>query len=290
MNVVEGDIQENRLQAPADGPAIHIEASRGWGSLKLREVWVHRNLLYFLAWRDVKVRYKQTFLGVAWAVLQPLVAMLIFSVVFGELARIPSDGLPYPIFTFAALLPWNYFAASLGRVTGSVVAEAHLISKVYFPRLIVPLSGVVSNLVDFAFAFGVLLAMMFWFGIFPTWRVLTLPVFLLLVAATALGVGLWLSALNVRYRDIGHLIPFVIQCWLYASPVVYPVSMIPEKWRLLYSLNPLVGVIEGFRWALLGKQGPDFRVMAASAVVVVAMLVGGAVFFKRMERTFADVA
>ena len=290
MNVGEGEIREPRLQPPAHLPAIHIEPSRGWGSLKLPEIWAHRDLLYFLAWRDVKVRYKQTFLGVAWAVLQPLVAMLIFSVVFGELARIPSDGLPYPIFTFTALLPWNYFAASLGRVTGSVVAEAHLISKVYFPRLIVPLSGVVSSLVDFGFAFLVLLVMMFWFGILPTWRVFAVPVLLLLVAATALGVGLWLSALNVRYRDIGHIIPFLIQCWLYASPVVYSVTLIPEQWRLLYSLNPIVGVIEGFRWALLGNPSPDFGVMAAGAVVVVAMLLGGVVFFKRMERTFADVA
>ena len=290
MNVGEGDFREPRLQPPAHLPAIHIEPARGWGSLKLPEIWAHRDLLYFLAWRDVKVRYKQTFLGVAWAVLQPLVAMVIFSVVFGELARIPSDGLPYPIFTFTALLPWNYFAASLGRVTGSVVAEAHLISKVYFPRLIVPLSGVVSSLVDFGFAFLVLLVMMFWFGILPTWRVLALPGLLLLVAATALGVGLWLSALNVRYRDIGHIIPFLIQCWLYASPVVYPVTLIPERWRLLYSLNPIVGVIEGFRWALLGNPSPDFGAMVASAVVVAAMLSGGVVFFKRMERTFADVA
>jgi len=267
-----------------------IEPSRGWRALRLREVWKRRELLYLFVWRDLKVRYKQTFLGAAWAVIQPVVTMGIFSVIFGGLAGIPSDGLPYPIFTFAALLPWYYFSSSLSRVAGSVVAEAHLISKIYFPRLIVPLSGVVAGLVDFAVSFGVLLAMTVWFGRFPTWRALTLPVFLLLVAATALGVGLWLSALNVRYRDVGHLMPFVIQCWFFASPVIYPIAMIPERWRTLYSLNPMVGVVEGFRWALLGTDAPAFNVMAASALAVAALLVGGAFYFKRMERTFADVA
>jgi lipopolysaccharide transport system permease protein len=271
-------------------PATRIEPSRGWGALKLLEIWKRRELLYLFVWRDLTVRYKQTLLGAAWALVQPVVTMLIFSVVFGSLAGMPSDGLPYPIFTFAALLPWYYFASSLTRVTGSVVAEAHLISKIYFPRLIVPLSGVASGLVDFAISFCVLLAMMVWFGLFPTWRVLALPAFLLLVAATALGVGLWLSALNVRYRDIGHVMPFVIQCWFFASPVIYPVTMVPEKWRLLYSLNPIVGVLEGFRWALLGKAPPDISILGISAAAVVTLLVGGAFYFKRVERTFADLA
>lgn len=286
---VAGEPRRSTLRPPADIPVVRITASRGWGSLKLPEIWAHRDLLYFLVWRDVKVRYKQTFLGAAWAILQPVITMLIFTVVFGELAGISSDGLPYPIFAFAALLPWNYFASSLGRVTTSVVVEVQLVSKIYFPRLIIPLSGVVTNIVDFAFAFLVLLALMFWFGIAPTWKILFLPVFVLLAASTALGVGLWLSPLNARYRDIGYTIPFLIQCWFYASPVVYPVTAVPEQWRLLYGLNPMVGVIEGFRWAALDKNAPDFTVMAVSALMVVAILVGGTIFFKRMERTFADV-
>ena len=286
---VAGESRRSTLRPPPDIPVVRITASRGWGSLKLPEIWAHRDLLYFLVWRDVKVRYKQTFLGAAWAILQPVITMLIFTVVFGELAGISSDGLPYPIFAFAALLPWNYFASSLGRVTTSVVVEVQLVSKIYFPRLIIPLSGVVTNIVDFAFAFLVLLALMFWFGIAPTWKILFLPVFVLLAASTALGVGLWLSPLNARYRDIGYTIPFLIQCWFYASPVVYPVTAVPEQWRLLYGLNPMVGVIEGFRWAALDKNAPDFTVMAVSALMVVAILVGGTIFFKRMERTFADV-
>jgi len=275
---------------PFSIPVTRIAPSRGWGALKLGEIWKRRELLYLFVWRDLKVRYKQTLLGATWAVIQPVVTMVLFSVIFGGLAGMPSDGLPYPIFTFAALLPWYYFASSLSRVAGSVVAEAHLISKIYFPRLIVPLSGVAAGIVDFTISFCVLLAMMLWFGLLPTWRVVTLPVFLLLVAATALGVGLWLSALNVRYRDIGHVMPFVIQSWFFASPVIYPVTMVPERWRLLYSLNPMVGVLEGFRWALLGKEAPQLDVMAASTVAVGALLVGGAFYFKRVERTFADLA
>ncbi len=278
-----------QLQALADIPLIRIEPSRGWVSLKLRELWEYRELVYFLIWRDLKVRYKQTVIGATWAIFQPLMTTGIFTVIFGEFAKIPSDGLPYPIFVFTALLCWNYFASALNRATGSVVNEAHLISKVYFPRLIIPLAGVVSGLVDFAIAFVVLLGMMVWFGIVPTWGALALPLFLLLALMTALAVGLWLSALNARYRDVGHTIPFLTQFWMFASPVFYPVSLVPEKWRLLYSLNPMAGVIEGFRWALLGKESPDFGVMAASATVVIVLLVGGLAFFKRMERTFADV-
>ena len=278
-----------QLEAPAGPAVIRIERSDRWFSLELRELWEYRELLYFLAWRDLKVRYKQTGLGISWAILQPLVTMLIFTVVFGRLARVPSDGLPYPVFALAALLPWNFFAGALNLATTSVVGNAQLISKVYFPRLIVPLSGVVSGSVDFAVAFVMLLGMMFWFGIVPGWSVVALSLFLLLAAATALGVGLWLAALNARYRDVGHAIPFLIQCWMYASPVAYPVSLIPEKWRLLYSLNPLAGVIEGFRWALLGKAHPSFSAMMISALVVGALLLGGLIFFKRMERSFADV-
>ncbi len=270
-------------------PHIVIEPSRGWAALKLRELWGYRELLYFLIWRDVKVRYKQTALGAAWAILQPLLTMVIFTVIFGNFASMPSDGLPYPIFAFTALLPWTYFAQAIGRSGVSLVGSANLISKVYFPRLIMPISAAVAPIVDFAIAFVLLLGMMVWFGVTPTWGVLALPFFMLLALLTALGVGLWLSALNVKYRDVGHIIPFLIQFWMYASPIVYPVSLVPERWRLLYSLNPMAGVIEGFRWALLGKASPDLGVVAISTAVVLGLLLSGLVYFKRMERTFADI-
>lgn len=296
MTVTELESREPKLQ-PADArpqavaniPFICIEPSRAWVSLKLRELWEYRELVYFLIWRDLIVRYKQTAIGAAWAIFQPLMTMVIFTVIFGEFAKIPSDGFPYPIFAYTALLPWTYFSSALNRAINSVVNDAHLISKVYFPRLIMPLAGVVSGLVDFAIAFVILLGMMVWFGIVPTWGALTLPLFLLLALMTALAVGLWLSALNARYRDVGHTFPFLTQFWMYASPVAYPVSLVPEKWRLLYSLNPMAGVIEGFRWGLLGKESPDFGVIAVSTVAVIALLWGGIVFFKKMERTFADV-
>jgi lipopolysaccharide transport system permease protein len=268
---------------------IRIEPPRGWVALKLPELWEYRELLYFLVWRDLKVRYKQTIIGVGWVVIQPLVTMVIFTLIFGHFARIPSDGLPYPIFAYCALLPWNYFAMALNRCIVSVVGEAHLISKVYFPRLILPLAGTVSGIVDFSISFLLLGGMMAWYRITVTWRILAVPPFLLFALFTAFAVGLWLSALNVRYRDVGYTVPFLIQIWMFLSPVVYPVSMIPERYRLLYSLNPMVGVIEGFRWALLGKASPDFSVMAVSAVVVAMLLAGGLVFFKNMERTFADI-
>ena len=269
--------------------AIIIRPGGGLFHLELKAIWDYRELLYFLIWRDVKVRYKQTAIGAGWAIFQPLITMIIFTAVFGNFAKIPSDDLPYPIFAYSALLPWTYFAQAIGRSGVSLVGSANLISKVYFPRLIIPLSAAVAPLVDFAIAFVILLAMMAWFGIGPTWGVLALPLFLLLALSTALAVGLWLSALDVRYRDVGYTIPFVIQIWMYVSPVAYPVSLVPERWRLFYSLNPMAGVIEGFRWALLGTGDPDFGVMTASAVVVMALLLGGIVYFKQMERTFADV-
>jgi lipopolysaccharide transport system permease protein len=269
--------------------AIVIQPGGGLFHLELKSIWQYRELLYFLIWRDVKVRYKQTAIGAGWAIFQPLITMMIFTVIFCTFAKIPSDGLPYPIFAFAALLPWNYFAQAIGRSSVSLVGSANLISKVYFPRLIIPLSAAVAPLVDFAVAFVILLAMMAWFGIAPTWGVLAMPLFLLLALATAVAVGLWLSALDVRYRDVGYTIPFVVQIWMYLSPVAYPVSLMPESWRLLYSLNPMAGVIEGFRWALLGKGNPDFGVMTASTVMVMALLLGGIVYFRQMERTFADV-
>ena len=270
-------------------PTVVIEPRKGLLDLDLGSIWEYRELVYFLVWRDVKVRYKQTVVGAGWVILQPLLTMMIFTVIFSYLAKIPSDGLPYPIFAYTALLPWTYFSQALGRGGGGLVGNANLISKVYFPRLIIPLASVVTPAVDLLLSFLVLLGLMVWYGITPTWGVVALPLFLLLALITALAVSLFLSSLNVRYRDIGYIIPFLTQFWMYASPVIYPVSIIPEKWRLLYSLNPMVGVIEGFRWALLGKAHPDFGVMAVSTVVVIALLFGGVVYFRQMERTFADV-
>ena len=270
-------------------PFIRIERSSGWLSFNLRELWAYRELLYFLIWRDVKVRYKQTAIGAAWAILQPFLTMIIFVLVFNKFANVPSDGLPYSIFAYTALLPWGLFAGAVSRSSLSIVGQASVISKIYFPRLMVPLSATISGLVDFAVAFVLLISMMIWYGIVPNWGILTLPLFLLFALATALAIGLWLSALNVEYRDVTHAVPFLIQIWLFASPIAYPVSLVPENWRLLYSLNPLVGIIEGFRWALLGKESPNLGVVTISALVVVALLFTGMIYFKRMERSFADV-
>ena len=269
--------------------SIRIEPSHGWTSLKLHEVWAYRELLYFLVWRDVKVHYKQTAIGVGWTILQPLLTMVVFTMIFGHFAKVPSDGVPYPVFTYAALLPWNLFSGGLNRCTLSLVGSANLITKIYFPRLIVPVSSVISGTIDFAISFVFLLGIMLWYHVVPSWGALALPIFFLLAVVTALAVGLWLSAINVRYRDVGQAIPFLIQVWTFLSPVAYPVSLVPEKWRLLYSLNPMVGVIEGFRWALLGKESPDFLAIAISSVVVLVALMGGLFYFKRVERTFADV-
>jgi lipopolysaccharide transport system permease protein len=270
-------------------PHIVIKPSKGLFHLELENVWQYRELLYFLVWRDVKVRYKQTAIGAGWAILQPLMTMVIFTAIFGKFAKIPSDGLPYPIFAYTALLPWHYFAQAIGRSGVSLVGSANLIRKVYFPRLIVPIAAAVAPLVDFAIAFSILAGMMTWYGIGPTWGVLVLPCFLLLAMLTALAVGTWLSAFHVKYRDVGHVIPFLIQFWMYASPIAYSVNLIPEKWRPLYSLNPMVGVVEGFRWALLGKENPHVGVIGISAVVILTLLIGGIVYFRRMERTFADM-
>jgi lipopolysaccharide transport system permease protein len=286
---MKNEIASDSLAEIPSDPVIRIEAARNWVSVDFQEIWDYRELLYFLIWRDVKVRYKQTILGFGWAVLQPLTTMVIFTIVFSWILSSPSDGFPYPVFTFVALLPWNYFAGAFSRATNGVVAEASLISKVYFPRLIIPLAGVISGFVDLAISFVVLLGMMFYYGIAPHWGVILLPAFLLLAAATALGVALWLSALNARYRDVGQLIPFLIQTWMYASPIVYPVSRVPKKYLFLYSLNPMAGVIEGFRWGLLGNASESFSVIAVSSVVVLAILVSGLAFFKRMEQSFADL-
>ena len=277
----------------SDFATVIIEPTRGWASLKLGALWEYRELLYFLVWRDLKVRYKQTVLGAAWIVLQPVVSMVVFSLLFGGLLKVPSGGVPYPIFAYAALLPWNYFASSLTRSSQSLVGSAHLITKVYFPRLIIPISGVLSGLVDFAIAFLVLAAMMVYYGIAPTPAVALLPAFQLLALLTALGFGLWLSALNVRYRDVNYLVPYLVQVWMYVTPVIYGTTLIPERFRFLLALNPMTGVVEGFRWALLGTHledaTPPGGLFALSIAIALAVLVSGAVFFRNTERTFADI-
>ncbi|MFQ5856396.1 MAG: ABC transporter permease [Anaerolineae bacterium] len=272
-----------------DAPALIIRPSKGWVPLRLADLWAYRELLYFLVWRDIKVRYKQTILGAAWAVIQPFFTMVVFSVFFGHFAKIPSDGLPYPIFAYCALLPWQLFAQALVEAGNSLVGNQQLITKVYFPRLVIALAAVLAGLVDFAIAFLVLVGMLVYYGIAPTAAVVTLPLFLLLLLATALAVGLWLSALNVQYRDVRYTIPFLTQFWLFATPVAYPASLLPEWWRALFGLNPMAGVVEGFRWALLGTAHAPGPMLAVSVAVVLALLVGGLYYFRRMEKTFADV-
>jgi lipopolysaccharide transport system permease protein len=275
--------------AAAPVPVMRIKPSNGWVSLNLRELWEYRELLYFLSWRDVKVRYKQTALGAAWAIIQPFFTMVVFSLFFGQLAKIPSDGVPYPIFSYAALVPWTFFANALNQSSNSLVGSAHLITKVYFPRLVVPLSSVLSGLVDFVLAFAVLLGMMFYYGMMPTINILALPPLLLLALVTSLGVGLWLSALNVEFRDVRYVVPFLVQFWLFSTPIAYPSSLLQEPWRTLYAVNPMVGVVEGFRWALLGTDTAPGPVIAVSALMALLLLVGGAFYFRRMEKTFADI-
>jgi lipopolysaccharide transport system permease protein len=275
---------------PREQPAVlTIKPSQGWVNLRLKDVWEYRELLYFLVWRDIKVRYKQTALGAAWAIMQPLFAMLVFSIFFGKLAKVPSDGLPYPIFAYTALLPWQLFAYALTESGNSLVANQQLIKKVYFPRLAIPLAAVLAGLVDFAIAFVVLLGMMLYYGIYPTVAIVTLPLFILFAVATALAVGLWFSALNVEYRDVRYTIPFLTQFWLFATPVAYPSSLVPEPWRAFYGLNPMAGVVEGFRWALLGKSGGMGSLMLVSVLTVIVLLIGGLIYFRRMEKTFADL-
>lgn len=265
-----------------------IAPRRGWVSLRLGELWEFRDLLYFLVWRDIRVRYKQTLLGAAWAVLQPVTTMIVFSIFFGRLAKVPSDGVPYPVFAFTALLPWQLFAYALGESSNSLVANQNLITKVYFPRLIVPIAAVFSGLADFTISFLVLVVLMIYYGLSIGSAVLWLPIFVLFALATALSVGLWLSALNVKFRDIRYTIPFLTQLWMFATPVAYPSSLIPDRWRPLYGLNPMAGVVDTFRWALLGTAEAPGAMLAVSAMVVVALLYSGIVYFRRMETTFAD--
>src|SRR5688572_19421600 len=269
-------------------PILNIEPSNTWVSLKLGELWAYRELLYFLIWRDLKVRYKQTALGAAWAIIQPVLTMVVFSIFFGRLAKVPSDGIPYPIFTYAALVPWTFFANGLNHASNSLVGSAYLLKKVYFPRLTIPTATVLAGVVDFALAFGVLLVMMVVNGVDVSSSVFWLLPLLLLAVVTALGVGLWLAALNVQYRDVRYVLPFLTQLWLFATPIVYPTSLVPAAWRPVYGLNPMVGVVDGFRWALLGSAPPG-PALAVSVCAALGLALGGVFYFRRMERAFADI-
>jgi lipopolysaccharide transport system permease protein len=291
------DAGMNRANEGADergeyfGHAHVTEISQAGRSLRadLREIWMYRDLLSLLTWRDISLRYRQSLLGVGWTVLQPLVLMTIFSIVFGRFAKLPSDGVPYPLFALSALVPWLYFARALAGASGSLVGSSNLVTKVYFPRLILPLSKTISGLVDVAVALVLLALMLAWYRVVPGWPLLLLPVFLGLALMTALSLGLWLTALNVRYRDISLLVPFLTQVWMYASPIAYSMSLVPEKWRWLYSLNPIVGVVEGFRWSLLGRAAPELQPILLSSAIVLLMFVSGLAYFRHTERSFADV-
>lgn len=264
-------------------------SARKWFDLDLREVWAARELVYFFIWRDVKIRYKQTLLGAGWAILHPFFMMIVFSVIFGRFARLPSDGLPYPIFYYSALVPWLYFSSAVLLATNRVAEQQRVITKVYFPRLILPVSAVLSGLIDFAFGFAVFVGMMLVYGITPGWRVLALPLFLLLAVLTALGFGVWLSALNAVYRDVRFAVPIMMQVWMFLSPVVYPTSLVPAQWQWLYALNPMAVVIEGFRWTLTGRGGPPGTTLAVPVACVAMLLVAGVVYFRKMEGTLTDV-
>jgi len=283
------DSVKNLNTASAAAPVTIIRPPKGWIPINLRELWAYRELLYFFTWRDIKVRYKQTVLGFAWAILQPLLMMVVFTLFFGTLARLPSEGIPYPLFSYAALLPWTLFAEGISRSSNILVQDANLLQKVYFPRLLLPLSSILSPLVDFAIAFVVLLGLMLYFGYPPSVTMFWLPLFLLLELALALGVGLWLSAINVEYRDVRYVVPFLVQLWLFASPVVYGTTFVPDRFRVAYGLiNPMVGIIDGFRWAILGTAPPGLPCFASVAIIIV-VLISGAFYFRRREKAFADV-
>jgi lipopolysaccharide transport system permease protein len=277
------------IEAPNEVPCVRIAARRGWLALDLAELWAYRELLYFFVWRDIKVRYKQTAIGAAWAVLQPVMTMLVFSLFFGTLAKIPSQGLPYPVFYYCALLPWMYFSTAMQGATNIVVDQQRVITKIYFPRVVLPIAAVLSGLLDFAISFAVFLGMMVYYRIVPTKAVIWLPAFGLLSVLTALGVGLWLSALNALYRDVRYVLPFLVQFWMFASPVAYPSTLVPEKWRWFYGLNPMASVIEGFRWALTGHGQPPGILLAASSAAVILLVFSGLVYYHAVEGTIADV-
>ncbi len=280
---------EGVVGAHGEDAVTVIVPPAGWSSLGLRELWAFRELLYFLTWRDIKVRYKQTALGASWAIIQPLLTMVVFSLFFGQLAKVPSDGVPYPLFSFAALVPWTFFANGLTQSANSVVASQQLVTKIYFPRLAIPIATVLSGVIDFVIAFVVLLGMMAYYGAPLSARALWIVPLLLLAFVASLGVGLWLAALNVQYRDVRYAVPFLTQLWLFATPIAYPSSLLSEPWRTVYGLNPMVGVVEGYRWALLGAGAAPGRTVLVSCAAALAVLVGGVLYFRRMEQTFADV-
>jgi lipopolysaccharide transport system permease protein len=269
--------------------SIEIRPSRGLFDLDLAAIWRYRELLVVLIVRDIQVLYKQAAIGAAWAIVQPVFTVVIFSIIFGRFVKMPSDGIPYPIFAFAAVLPWTYFAEAVRRGSTGLVSDARLVEKVYFPRLVIPLAGVIAPMLDFLIAFVVLLSVMVWYGMMPSWHLLAVPPLLVIAALLALAIGLWLGPINVRFRDVKHTLPFMLQVWMYATPIVYPISVVPMEWRSLYSVNPMVGVIEGFRWAVLGRGHPDVAAVGISFAVIGVLLIGGLIFFRRMEQSFADV-
>lgn len=293
MNVISSILKKpppTALLSQVDNlPKTRIEPSKGWVSLRLGELWEYRELIYFFVLRDISVRYKQTILGVAWAIIQPFVTMVVFSVIFGHLVGVPSDGVPYPIFSYAALVPWTFFAGALTAGSNSLVNSANLLKKVYFPRLVIPISAVLSGLVNLVLAFLMLILMMLYYGFLPTANIVWLPFFLLLALCASLGTSLWFSAMNVQFRDVRHVVPFLIQIGLFATPVAYPSSLLSEEWRTLYGINPMVGVVEGFRWALLGTEPAPGPMLIVSCLVTLLVLVTGAFYFRRLEKTFADV-
>jgi lipopolysaccharide transport system permease protein len=266
-----------------------IRPLKGWSALGMFELWQYRELLYFMAWRDIKVRYKQTVIGILWAIIQPFMTMIVFTLFFGRMAQLPTDGLPYPIFYYAGLLPWTFFSGGIRQASNSLIEGSNMVKRVYFPRMVMPIGAILSLVLDFALAFLLLLGMMVYYGLQPTVNVIWLPLLLVLAFITALGIGLWLSALNVQFRDIRYALPFLIQLWLFITPVVYPASLLSESWRAIYALNPMVGVVEGFRWALLGTDTRPGFTIVISTVTAIILLLSGAFYFKRVERTFADV-
>lgn len=289
MLTSENEVTRPKGDADLYPSVVRRQARPGWVAIDFTELWRYRELLVFQAIRDIKVRYKQTLLGAAWAILQPVMTMVVFSIFFGKLAKVPSDGIPYPLFAFCALLPWQLFVHALTYSSNSLVDNANVLTKVYFPRLILPFASVIAGLVDFAIAFVVLLGMMAYYGTVPGWAVLTIPLFTLITISAALSVGLWLSALNVQYRDIRYTLPFLAQLWLFVTPVAYSSSLVPPQWQVLYGINPMVGVVEGFRWALLGKSLPPGPMLMVSVGATVVLLVGGLFYFRRMEKTYADI-
>jgi lipopolysaccharide transport system permease protein len=294
MTLKDQEIRQNWINRDEDEENTKpwdtiISPSQGWVPLNLGEVRAYHELLYFLVWRNIKIRYKQTVLGGGWAIIQPFLTMVVFSIFFGRLAGIPSDGVPYPIFAYTALVPWTFFANALSQASNSLLEQERLITKIYFPRLLLPLAAVLSGLLDFAISFLILIGMIVWYGLTPTPSILLVPFFVLMATLTAFGGGLWLSALNVQYRDVRYVIPFLVQFWLFVSPIAYPSSLVPEPWRVFYGLNPMAGVVEGFRWALLGNTPILMVLLGVSSFVVLAVLVGGLYYFRRMEENFADV-